>query len=203
MEKIQLGIEETVNLTKIKLKDIQKMIEDANYICDEFYYDEQIAYLPRIKVTSKTNPIRDIIKLEDAMDFVIDKFYKSQWETTIGPEDSMTLLKLLKSVKANLHSAMVNAITNSQFKDKYKQWDDSYSDYMYWQPFSFSKLHDQFERSTKERAGWVPSYERGKLVYNYFIDYHGKRISLDNIERADYKEILPPELIKDEIIRGY
>lgn len=203
MEKIQLSIDETINLTRIKLKDIQKMIEDANYICDEFYYDEQIAYLPRIKTTSKTNPIRDIIKLQESMDFVMEKFYTGQWETTIPPEEKITLLSLLKSVKENLDNAMLNAIKNSQFKDKYKAWDDSYSDYMYRQPFSFSKLHDQFERSTKERAGWVPSYERGKLVYNYFIDYHGKRVSLDNVERADYKEILAPELIKTEIIRGY
>ena len=104
-------------------------------------------------------------------------------------------------LKHSLNNAMVYAGENSQFKDKYKNWTEAYHKNM--ETSAFSRAQEKLENKIKKEAGWAPTYDKGKIHYSYFTEYHGQSISLKNIERDDGKQTLSPEMVKERIDRGF
>ena len=204
MEKIKLNAKETRNLTKIKIDDVKQLIKDAQFVLDEFYYDKQIAYMPWAYSSSIVNPIEDVYKLIETIEFMIDKFNKNEWEreSELDHTENVDLANILSGLRMALHNSAGNAIYDSQFKDKYMNWWNAYF-VKNKEIMEFRRAEEKLENKIEEEAGWVPKYSNGKIYYSYYTDYNGQRVSLDNIERDDEKEILNAKIVQERINRGY
>ena len=208
MEKIKLNALETENLTKIKREDIKKLIKDANYVLDALYYDKQVAYMPGVMPSGYVNPVQDIYKLIETIEFMDTKYNKGEWEKNStgfydpeGDKENKELHNVIFGLRQSLHNAISHAITDSQFKDKYEHWHNAYNKNLQNSPFLYAK--EKLTNKIEEEAGWVPTYQNGKISYSYFTEYDGQYISLDNIERYDEKPILTPQLVKEKINRSF
>lgn len=202
MEKIKLNAKETRNLTRIKIDDVKHLIKDSQFVLDEFYYDKQIAYMPSLRPSAMINPVEDVYKLIESIEFMIDKFNKNEWEreSELDHTENVDLAHILSGLRQSLHNSVANARENSQFKDKYMAWWEAYNENL--MTLAFSRAQKKLNNKIKEEAGWVPEYFDGKISYSYYIDYNGQEISLDNIERDDEKQILSPEMVQERMAKG-
>lgn len=204
-DKIKLTKEETLNLTFIKHNDIIKIIKDAQYLCDKFYYDKEIATLQPV-LPPMSNPIEEVNQLQDTIDFVLNKYGENKWQVSSELSDDAKnknyyLYNMLFGIRQALHNAKGYALSNSKFKDKYQRWEQEYYKNREERPFFYAK--QKLENKIKEDAGWVPMYYNGKLEYEYYTNYNGHYISLDKIEQADDKEALSIKAVKEKIARAY
>ncbi len=203
MEKIKLNRTETRNLTRIKIDDVKQLIHDAQFVLDALYYDKSIAYMPGVRANAMVNPVEDIYSLIESIEFMHHKFYKNEWEreNEFNTMENMDLANVLDGLRQSLHNSIQHAASNSQFKDQYKNWLEAYHKNRDANPFHYAK--DKLENKIEEEAGWVPTYNNGKVSYSYWTEYNGKLTSLADIERDDEKQILTPEIVKERISRGY
>ncbi|MBD5398757.1 hypothetical protein HDR60_04625, partial [bacterium] len=195
---------ETRNLTRIKIDDVKQLIKDTQFVLDEFYYDKQIAYMPWVYSSGIVNPIEDVYKLIETIRFMIDKYEKGEWEkdNEFDENENRELYEVIFGLRQALHNSAGNAISNSQFKDKYMNWWDAYF-VKNKEIIEFRNAEEKLKNKIEEEAGWVPKYSNGKIYYSYYTDYNGQRVSLDNIERDDEKEILNAKIVQERINRGY
>lgn len=203
MDKIKLNAKETANLTRIKIDDIHQIIKDVNYVLDEFYYDKQIAYLPNVVPSPYVNPVQDIYKLIETIELVLNKYEKNEWEkdNEFDRNENRELYDALFGLRQSLYNSFVYARDNSQFKEQYNNWNKAYNTNMENSAFLYGK--EKLTNKIEEEAGWVPTYHNGKIDYSYYTDYYGQKIPLDNIERDDGKQTLSPEMVKEQISRGF
>ena len=202
MEKIKLNAKETRNLTRIKIDDVKHLIKDSQFVLDEFYYDKQIAYMPSLRPSAIINPVEDVYKLIETIEFMLDKYEKGEWEkdNELDRNENRDLYDVIFGLRQALHNSVANARENSQFKDKYMAWWEAYNENL--MTLAFSRAQKKLNDKIKEEAGWVPEYFDGKISYSYYIDYNGQEISLDNIERDDEKQILSPEMVQERMAKG-
>lgn len=202
MEKIKLNAKETRNLTRIKIDDVKHLIKDSQFVLDEFYYDKQIAYMPSLRPSAIINPVEDVYKLIETIEFMIDKYEKGEWEkdNELDRNENRDLYDVIFGLRQALHNSVSNARVSSQFKEQYQHWEEAYQKNL--MTLAFARAQKKLKDKIKEEAGWVPEYFDGKISYSYYIDYNGQEISLDNIERDDEKQILSPELVTERMAKG-
>lgn len=202
MEKIKLNAKETRNLTRIKINDVKQLIKDTQFVLDEFYYDKQIAYMPSLRPRAIINPVEDVYKLIETIEFMLDKYEKGEWEkdNELDRNENRELYDVIFGLRQALYNSVANARENSQFKEQYQHWEEAYQKNL--MTLAFSRAQKKLKNKIEEEAGWVPEYFDGKISYSYYIDYNGQEISLDNIERDDEKQILSPEMVQERIVKG-
>lgn len=203
MDKIKLNSKETENLTAIKIDDVKQVIKDTQFVLDELYYDKRIAYMPHSTQSLLINPVEDIYKLIESIEFMMDKYVKNKWERNdeLDNREKQKLYEVIFGLRQALHNSIANARLNSQFKDKYVAWWEASNENL--KTSAFTRAQEKLENKIKEEAGWIPRYDKGQIYYSYYMDYNNQHLPLDSIERDDGKQILSPEIVKERMERGF
>ena len=197
--KIILTKEETENLTKIKHKDIIKMIKNAQHLCDKFHKDEIATFQERIHPLS--NPMEEINGLLDVISFTLNKHTEGKWEISSKAEDKTKnddLYNMLSDIHKALQNAKGHALEHSKFRNDYQKWVEIYNNHRNEKPFHYATK--KLEQELKEKAGWVPMYYNNtQLEYQYCTIYNDRYVSLDEVKRFDNKSTTPPISILTEM----